>query len=358
MSIPRESRSGASATVRSSAGFSPVWSGGSARTFFNPVAAPITCERTRRSDCATPTHSAHIWRASRRSIPLSTSPTLRRRPYCSRAVPSTRPIPPQGSRRGTRPQASRRRSRPIRQTTPSTRQRPRTHSLGWQPGYARGENLGFVDGWDLADRVRGLAGRVAVALDRQHDDRRRARDPRASGNRARVDGAAVRKRRRDRPGKDRDDRRTTRAGVRARALRQRTRHDWDGTSDDCRGRSGRLCSGRRRNSFRIRRRWAVVLREPAAGRAALAPVRCGSTRAIRIRRPAVHGDVEPTYVIEGTIELKVAGRGARRLGPGDGDTVLPDTPLLITNVGSTVARVLVMLSTPEGRPVQTSASPP
>jgi quercetin dioxygenase-like cupin family protein len=74
--------------------------------------------------------------------------------------------------------------------------------------------------------------------------------------------------------------------------------------------------------------------------------------------PHMHGGVEPTYVIEGTIELKVAGRAAKRLGPGDGDTVLPDTPLLITNVGSTVARVLVMLATPEGRPVQSSASPP
>ena len=74
--------------------------------------------------------------------------------------------------------------------------------------------------------------------------------------------------------------------------------------------------------------------------------------------PHMHGGVEPTYVIEGTIELKVAGRPAQRLGPGDGDTVLPDTPLLITNVGSTVARVLVMLATPAGRPVQSSASPP
>lgn len=74
--------------------------------------------------------------------------------------------------------------------------------------------------------------------------------------------------------------------------------------------------------------------------------------------PHMHGGVEPTYVIEGTIELKVAGRAAKRLVPGDGDTVLPDTPLLITNVGSTVARVLVMLATPEGRPVQSSASPP
>ena len=74
--------------------------------------------------------------------------------------------------------------------------------------------------------------------------------------------------------------------------------------------------------------------------------------------PHMHGGVEPTYVIEGTIELKVAGRPAERLGPGEGDTVLPDTPLLITNVGSTIARVLVMLATPEGRPVQSSASPP
>ena len=74
--------------------------------------------------------------------------------------------------------------------------------------------------------------------------------------------------------------------------------------------------------------------------------------------PHMHGGIEPTYVIEGTIELKVAGRPVERLGPGDGDTVLPDTPLLITNVGSTVARVLVMLATPEGRPVQSSASPP
>jgi quercetin dioxygenase-like cupin family protein len=74
--------------------------------------------------------------------------------------------------------------------------------------------------------------------------------------------------------------------------------------------------------------------------------------------PHMHGGIEPTYVIEGTIELKVAGRPVERLGPGDGDTVLPDTPLLITNVGSSVARVLVMLATPEGRPVQSSASPP
>jgi quercetin dioxygenase-like cupin family protein len=74
--------------------------------------------------------------------------------------------------------------------------------------------------------------------------------------------------------------------------------------------------------------------------------------------PHMHGGVEPTYVIEGTIELKVAGRAGQRLEPGDGDTVLPDTPLLITNVGSAVARVLVMLATPEGRPVQSSASPP
>jgi quercetin dioxygenase-like cupin family protein len=74
--------------------------------------------------------------------------------------------------------------------------------------------------------------------------------------------------------------------------------------------------------------------------------------------PHMHGGIEPTYVIEGTIDLKIAGRAVERLGPGDGDTVLPDTPLSITNVGSTVARVLVMLATPEGRPVQSSASPP
>lgn len=74
--------------------------------------------------------------------------------------------------------------------------------------------------------------------------------------------------------------------------------------------------------------------------------------------PHMHGGIEPTYVIEGTIELWVAGRSPERLGSGDGETVLPDTPLLITNVGSTLARVLVMLATPEGRPVQTSASPP
>ena len=74
--------------------------------------------------------------------------------------------------------------------------------------------------------------------------------------------------------------------------------------------------------------------------------------------PHMHGGIEPTYVIEGTIDVKIAGRPAERLGPGDGDTVLPDTPLLITNVGSAVARVLVMLATPDGRPVQSSASPP
>ena len=74
--------------------------------------------------------------------------------------------------------------------------------------------------------------------------------------------------------------------------------------------------------------------------------------------PHMHGGIEPTYVIDGTIELKLAGRAAERLGPGQGDTVLPDTPLLLTNVGSTIARVLVMLATPDGKPVQSSASPP
>jgi hypothetical protein len=72
----------------------------------------------------------------------------------------------------------------------------------------------------------------------------------------------------------------------------------------------------------------------------------------------MHRGVEPTYVIEGTIEMKVAGSAAKRLGPGGGETVLPDTPLLITNVGSTIARVLVMLATPDGKPLQTSANPP
>jgi len=74
--------------------------------------------------------------------------------------------------------------------------------------------------------------------------------------------------------------------------------------------------------------------------------------------PHMHGGVEPTYVIEGTIELRVAGRAPVRLAAGNGETVLPDTPLLITNVGPTVARVLVMLATPDGKPVQSSASPP
>ena len=74
--------------------------------------------------------------------------------------------------------------------------------------------------------------------------------------------------------------------------------------------------------------------------------------------PHMHGGIEPTYVIDGTIELKVAGRAVERLGPGDADTVLPETPLLVTNVGSTVARVLVMLATPDGKPVQSSASAP
>jgi len=78
---------------------------------------------------------------------------------------------------------------------------------------------------------------------------------------------------------------------------------------------------------------------------------CPSARGKR-RCPA------PTYVIDGTIELKVAGRAVERLGPGDADTVLPETPLLVTNVGSTVARVLVMLATPDGKPVQSSASAP
>lgn len=74
--------------------------------------------------------------------------------------------------------------------------------------------------------------------------------------------------------------------------------------------------------------------------------------------PHMHGGVEPMYVVEGTIELRVAGRGTKRLGPGDGDTVLPDTPLLVTNVGSVVARVVVMLATPDGKPVQTQTDAP
>jgi dienelactone hydrolase/mannose-6-phosphate isomerase-like protein (cupin superfamily) len=74
--------------------------------------------------------------------------------------------------------------------------------------------------------------------------------------------------------------------------------------------------------------------------------------------PHMHGGVEPTYVIEGTVELKVKGKPVERLTAGQGDTVLPDTPLLLTNVGTTVARVLVMLATPNGKPLQTQTDSP
>jgi dienelactone hydrolase/quercetin dioxygenase-like cupin family protein len=74
--------------------------------------------------------------------------------------------------------------------------------------------------------------------------------------------------------------------------------------------------------------------------------------------PHMHGGVEPTYVIEGTVELRVKGQPVERLAAGQGDTVLPDTPLLLTNVGTTVARVLVMLATPNGKPVQTQTDAP
>jgi len=74
--------------------------------------------------------------------------------------------------------------------------------------------------------------------------------------------------------------------------------------------------------------------------------------------PHMHGGIEPTYVIEGTIELRIRGKPVRRLSAGEADTVLPDTPLLITNVGPTIARVLVMLATPAGKPVQSPADPP
>jgi dienelactone hydrolase/quercetin dioxygenase-like cupin family protein len=74
--------------------------------------------------------------------------------------------------------------------------------------------------------------------------------------------------------------------------------------------------------------------------------------------PHMHGGVEPTYVIEGTVELKVKGKPVERLAAGQGDTVLPDTPLLLTNVGTTVARVLVLLATPNGKAVQTQTDAP
>ncbi len=67
-----------------------------------------------------------------------------------------------------------------------------------------------------------------------------------------------------------------------------------------------------------------------------------------------HGGVEPALMIDGTIDLLVAGKAPARLKAGDADTVLPDTVVSAINVGTAPARFLVMLATPPGKAIQSS----
>jgi quercetin dioxygenase-like cupin family protein len=71
-----------------------------------------------------------------------------------------------------------------------------------------------------------------------------------------------------------------------------------------------------------------------------------------------HGGIEPLLVLEGEVELRTATATPSRLRTGDADLVLPETPLVAVNAAASVSAFLVMLATPDGRPIQSTAEPP
>ena len=67
-----------------------------------------------------------------------------------------------------------------------------------------------------------------------------------------------------------------------------------------------------------------------------------------------HGGVEPALMIDGSIDLLVAGKAPQRMKAGDADTVPPDTVVSAINAGAVPARFLVLLATPPGKAIQSA----
>lgn len=67
-----------------------------------------------------------------------------------------------------------------------------------------------------------------------------------------------------------------------------------------------------------------------------------------------HGGLEALVVLDGTVQLRVAGQQATTLTKGKGAYVLPNTVLQATNTGDGAARFLAFFVTPDGAPFSTN----
>jgi quercetin dioxygenase-like cupin family protein len=67
-----------------------------------------------------------------------------------------------------------------------------------------------------------------------------------------------------------------------------------------------------------------------------------------------HGGIETIYVLQGTIDLRLAGGTRLILSRGQGTVVPPGTVLQMINSGDATAKVLASMTTAESAPFQTN----
>lgn len=68
----------------------------------------------------------------------------------------------------------------------------------------------------------------------------------------------------------------------------------------------------------------------------------------------MHGGIEAVYVLQGTIDFRLAGGARALLNRGQGAVVPPGTVLQAVNGGDAVAKFLAFMMTPETAPFQTN----
>lgn len=67
----------------------------------------------------------------------------------------------------------------------------------------------------------------------------------------------------------------------------------------------------------------------------------------------IHAGIEGVLVLDGKVLVRTAGHAPAELLKGQGFYILPQTPIQLINVGTTVARTLVYSISPEGAPFST-----
>jgi quercetin dioxygenase-like cupin family protein len=67
----------------------------------------------------------------------------------------------------------------------------------------------------------------------------------------------------------------------------------------------------------------------------------------------IHSGIEGVLVLDGQVRVRTAGHAPADLKAEQGFYILPQTPIQLINIGSTVARTLVYSISPEGAPFST-----